>query len=189
MFAEMALTKQCSMCKKELGRMHCTGCDEYFCAEDFKTHRKELSTEMNRIDEERSRLDVAINNRVQHDEQQRANFFELIEKWKNSFIEQAEKAAKEAREEVTHLLNPKQMNIITELKSFSQELVHLKDSENYVEDDLTRLDEKIRQFKENLSEATQPITIKLKTERSDAINWNGFIYVTTGKLISYIFLR
>lgn len=176
MFAEMATTERCSMCDDEVGRMYCTGCKNHFCAEHYEIHRKEMFTEMDKIYEERNRLDVAINNRVQHDDQQ-SPIFELIEKWKNNFIEKVEEAAAKAREQAIQLLNSKQTKIDAEFTSFSQELVRLRNSRNYVEDDLTRFNQMISQYEKNLREENQPTTIKLNTEQSDAINWDSLIYV------------
>ncbi len=98
---------------------------------------------MDRIDEKRNRLNVTINNRVQHDDQQ-SPILELIEKWKNTFVE---KAATKVCEQAIQLLNCKQTTVNAEFKSFSQELVRLKDSKNDAEDDLTRLNQRISQLK------------------------------------------
>jgi len=86
-------------------------------------------------------------------------------------------------------LNAKRVKINTEFKSFSEELAHLKESKNYVEHDLKRLNQMISQFKQDLKQSTQPTTIVLRTEKSDGINWESLIYVeekqatVIGKLI------
>jgi len=164
------------MCKKELGPMYCTGCDEYFCWKDFKTHREGMFTEMDRIVEERNRLQDAINNGVQSNDQQ-SPLIEQIDKWQKSAIEKVKQVAAQARQQVIQLLNSRRIKINTEFKSFSQELAHLKESENYVEYDLIRLNQMISQFKQDLRQSNQPTTIQLHTEQSDGINWDSLIYV------------
>jgi hypothetical protein len=195
----MATSKRCSVCNKELGPMHCTGCDEYFCWKDFKTHREGMFTEMDKIVEERNRLQDAINNGAQRNNQQ-SPLIEQIDKWETITIKKVKQAAAQARQQALHLLDSKRMKITTEFKSFSQELGSLKESENYVEHDLTRLSQMINQFNQDLKQSTQPITIELHTEQSDKINWDSLIYVeekqtftnyqqpqqqTTSKLMNY----
>jgi hypothetical protein len=168
--------------------MHCTGCDEYFCWKDFKTHREGMFTLMDKIVEERNRLQDEINNGIQHNDQQNP-LIEQIDKWEKSIIEKVKQVAAHARQQASISLNAKRVKINTEFKSFSEELAHLKESENYVERDLTRLDQMISQFKQDLKQSTQSTTIVLRTEKSDAINWESLIYVeekqatVIGKLI------
>jgi septal ring factor EnvC (AmiA/AmiB activator) len=181
--------------------MHCTGCDEYFCQKDFKIHGEEMFTEMDKIIEERNRLQDEITNRIQHNDQQNP-LIEQIDKWQKNTIEKVNQVATQARQQVSELLNAKRVKINTEFKSFSQELAQLKESENYVEHDLTRLNQMISQFKKDLRQSTQPTTIVLHTEQSNKINWETLIYVeemqsftkkkrqaiVIGKLMSYFFL-
>jgi septation ring formation regulator EzrA len=75
------------------------------------------------------------------------------------------------------LLNSKRTKITTDFKSFSEQLVHLKQTENYAEHELARLNQKIDQFKQDLERLTQPPIIKLYTEKSDGVEWNRLIYV------------
>ncbi len=198
MSTAMATSKQCFMCNKELGPMHCTGCDGYFCGKDFKIHREEIFTEMDRIIEESNFLQDEINNGIQNNDEQNP-LIAQIDQWKNATIKKVKKMAAKARQQAIQLLNSKWMEVDTKLKDFSQELVHLRESENYVEHDLIRLDQMINQFKQDLRQATQPEMVKLHIEQSDAINWNCLIYVeekqtstnnqeqqeTAGKLNSY----
>jgi predicted double-glycine peptidase len=156
--------------------MYCTGCDEYFCSKDFKTHREGIFTEMDKIVEERNRLQDVINNTLQSNDQQNP-VIEHINQWQNNIIEKVKQVAAQARQQAIELLNSKRIKINTEFKDFSQELAHLKESEDYVEHDLRRLNQMISQFKQDLRQSTQPTTIKVHTEQSDGINWDSLIYV------------
>ena len=176
MTTEMATAKRCSVCKKELGSMHCTGCDAYLCMKDFKLHRDELSTKMDGVVEERNRLQDEINNVAQPNDQQNP-LIEQIDQWQKVTIEKVKQVAAQARQQAIQLVTSKQEKITTEFQSFSQELAHLKESENYVEPDLTRLSQMINQLKQDLRQSTQQTTIILHTEQSDGIDWGRFIYV------------
>lgn len=172
----MATSKQCSMCNKELGRMYCTGCERYFCRKDFKTHQDEIFTGMEKIIEERNCLQDAINQSVSNNNQNNP-IIEQIEKWKNSAIEKIKQVAALAHQQAIEMLHAKRVKITTDFKSFSEELVHLKESENYVEHDLERLNQMITKFKQDLKQSNQPTTIEIHTEESDKINWDSLIYV------------
>jgi septal ring factor EnvC (AmiA/AmiB activator) len=147
-----------------------------------------MFTLMDKIVEERNRLQDEINNGIQHNDQQNP-LIEQIDKWEKSIIEKVKQVAAHARQQASISLNAKRVKINTEFKSFSEELAHLKESENYVERDLTRLNQMISQFKQDLKQSTQSTTIVLRTEKSDAINWESLIYVeekqatVIGKLI------
>jgi hypothetical protein len=164
------------MCNKELGPMHCTGCDKCFCWKDLKTHREGMFAEMDRIVEERNRLQDVINDGIQPNDQQ-SPLIEQIDQWQHITIEKVKQVATQAREQAIQLLNFKRMKINTEFKSFSQELAHLKESENYAEHELTRLNKMIDQFKQDLTQSAQPTAIEVHTEQSDRINWDSLIYV------------
>jgi chromosome segregation ATPase len=203
MFTEMATSKRCSMCKKEMGPMYCTGCDSYFCTKDFRTHREGIVTEMDGIVEERNKLQDEINKAAQRNDQ-RSPLIAKINEWQEATIEKIKQAAAQARQQVVQLLNSKKVKITTEFQTFSQELAHLKETENFVEHDLTRLKQMIEQFHYDLKQSVQPTNIELHKEQSDEIDWNRVIYVeekrdravnqqrqpqATGKLVRYFILR
>jgi hypothetical protein len=135
-----------------------------------------MFTEMEKIIEERNHLQDVINNAIQSHDQQ-SPILEQIDEWQNRTIEKIKQVAAQARQQAIQLLGAKQMKINTEFKSFSQELANLKESENYVEHDLIRLNQMISQFKQDLRQSIQLTTIELHTEQSDRINWDGLIYV------------
>jgi uncharacterized phage infection (PIP) family protein YhgE len=173
----MATGNRCSESKcKDLGPMYCTGCDHYFCWKDFKIHREGMFTEMDKIVEARNHLQDEINNGTQGNNQ-KSPLLDQIDKWRDSTIERVKQVATQARQQAIQLLDAKQTKINTDFKSFSQELARLKETENYVEHDLTRLDQMIKQFKQDLRQSTQPTAIKLITEQSDRIDWDRLIYV------------
>jgi predicted protein tyrosine phosphatase len=172
----MANSKQCSTCQKYVAAMHCIGCDSYFCAKDFRGHRQKLFNKMDGIIGERNELQEQINTIAQLNDTQ-SPLIGKINEWEKITIEKVKKTAKHAREQASQLLNSKRVKITNEFKSFSQELVDLKESENFVEYDLTRLQQMVRQFDQDLKQLKQPASIELSTEQSDRINWDRLIYV------------
>jgi septal ring factor EnvC (AmiA/AmiB activator) len=178
----MAVAKGCSMCGKQAGSVHCTGCDGYFCWKDIKTHREGMFIEMDKIVEERNHLQDQLNNGAQLNSQQNP-VIEQIDVWEKNIIAKVKQAAAKARQQAIELLNAKRMKINTEFESFTKELIRLKDSEDYVEHDLTRLNQMIGQFKQGLKDSTQPNKIVLHTEQSNGINWECLIFVEAQQAI------
>jgi predicted protein tyrosine phosphatase len=172
----MASSKQCSTCQKYMASMYCIGCDAYFCAKDFRGHREILFNEMDGIMGERNELQEQINTVGQQNDTN-SPLIGQINDWEKITIEKVKKTAKHAREQASQLLNSKRVKITNEFKSFSQELVDLKESENFVEHDLTRLQQMVRQFDQDLKQLKQPVSVELSTEQSDQTNWDRLIYV------------
>ncbi len=56
----IATSQQNSMSNKESGLMNSTGCNEYLCSKDFKIHHKEMFIQVDKIVEERNRLEDII---------------------------------------------------------------------------------------------------------------------------------
>lgn len=156
--------------------MHCTDCDKYSCRKDFKIHSEKIFTEMDKIVEERNRLHDEIINRIQHNDQHNP-LIEQIDKWQNITIEKIKQVAAQVRQQAQQFFDAKWVKINTEFKSFSQELAHLKELQNYAEYDLTRLNQGISQFKQDLTQSIQPTNIVLHTEQADKTNWKSLIYV------------
>ena len=179
----MATSNLCFKCNKEPGLMPCTGCEKYFCWKDFKIHREEMFVELDKIVEERNHLQEALNNeRPRNDET--SPLLEQIDQWQRSTIAKVKQVAAQVRQQTVELLNRKQAKISEEFKSFSQELVKLRESENYVEHDLRRLKQKIGQFKQDIKQSTQPATIVLHTDQSDQIHWESLIYVEEKQVVA-----
>jgi len=169
-------TNRCSVCQKELGTSYCTGCGVFFCTKDFKTHRGILFNEMDSIIAHRNSLLDRIKKATQHKDSHNP-LLAQIDDWEKMMIEKVKIVAENTRQQVTQLVNSKRTKLSDDFKRFSQELTNLKETENFVEDDLTRLKSMIHEFNYELKHLTKPVTVELHTELSDQIVWNQLIYV------------
>lgn len=167
--------KRCSVCQKEHGTSYCTGCGVYFCTRDFISHRGALFNEMDSLVVLRKELKEDIEQAMQKDDQD-SPLFGQIDHWQKLMIEKVKLVAEHTREQVSHLLNSKRVKLNKDFQKFSQELVHLKDTENYVEQDLTRLRYVIHQFNQELKELNKPNSIVLHTAHSDRIVWSQLLF-------------
>jgi len=173
----MASSRQCDTCSKPSASMHCIGCDKYFCNKDFAGHRNVLLGKIEKIVENRNQLQEAISNSIESNGGQNSPVIAEIDEWEKTIIKKVKDVAAQAREGAIQLLTSNQTKIQTEFKKFSQELAALRESEDFVEPDLDRLNQMINQFKLDIKQSTQPTTIKLHTKQSDQIVWKSLIYV------------
>jgi len=176
MHREMPILKPCAKCNKSFGACYCTGCKTYFCFKDFLDHRNQLKNEIDRVFEECINLQGNIIEAVERNDYQ-SPVLATIDEWEKATIEKVKKAAEQARRQVVTILNTKRVEIPNEFKKLTEELVQRKESEDFVEHDLTRLKEKLRQLDENVKELAYPPAIVLNTKLSDQISWQRLIYV------------
>ncbi|CAF0978321.1 unnamed protein product [Adineta steineri] len=172
----MAKSNQCSTCQKPTGVMHCIGCDRYFCTKDFRSHREILFTEMEQLIEERNKLQEKINTTAKPNNSSDP-VIEDINAWERITIERVKQTAESARQQANELMTSKSVKTTNEFKGFSDELADLKETEDYVEHDLIRLQEKIIQLNLDLTQLSQGTRLELNREESERINWNYIIYV------------
>lgn len=166
---------QCSVCQKELGTSYCTGCGVYFCTKDFKNHRGILSRGIDTVITHRNDLQEKIHKATQRDNPH-SPLLARIDEWEKVMIEKVKLVAENTRQQVAQLLNSKRVKLNNDFRRFSHELVHLKETENFVEHDLSRLKHMIQQFNYELKQLTKPLTIELHTQQSDRIVWSQLIY-------------
>jgi hypothetical protein len=172
----MATSNRCSVCRQEIGVLICPGCNAYFCMKDLRGHREKLSTELDRVIEERAGLQEKINRTTQHSVSS-SPLIVQIDQWQNDMIRSVKQVAEQARRHVFELSDSKRVKLGTEFMTFSQELAHLKETQNFVEHDLTRLKQRVRELGQDLGQLSQTANIELYTVQSDRIEWNRLLYI------------
>ncbi|UJR27030.1 hypothetical protein I4U23_008334 [Adineta vaga] len=168
-------TNRCSVCHKGLGTSYCTGCGTCFCTKDFKTHRKALSNEMAGVITHRNTLRDRIERLIKSNDLHSPLLLQ-IDEWQEMMIEKVQLVAEQTRRQVTQLLNSKRTKLNENFTRFSYELNNLKETENFIEADLTRLKHKVHELNKELKHINEPITVELHTELSDQIIWDDLIY-------------
>jgi chromosome segregation ATPase len=180
----MATSKQCSMCEKGTGKYFCIGCEEYFCKKDFHNHREILNNELDGFVEDRNTLQEKIAKATQQ-KNILSPLLLQIDDWQKKMIENVKQAAEQARQHVIRMLNSKQIEINSKFEKFSQELINLKETEDFVEPDLKRLKQTINQLNQDLKHLAQPPEIELHVEESQSVAWDRLIYVVEKTKTNY----
>jgi chromosome segregation ATPase len=164
------------MCEKGSGAYFCTGCKAYFCMKDLKNHHAQLLNELDVLVEDRNALHQKLSKDTKPNNSS-SPLLAQIDEWQRATMEKVKQAADEARQQVTKILNSERSEITTKFENFSKELIRLKETEDFVHDDLTRLQQMIRQLNQDLKQLAQPPTIVLHTEQTNQVVWNCLIYV------------
>ncbi|CAF1269168.1 unnamed protein product [Adineta steineri] len=100
-----------------------------------------------------------------------------IDEWQRATLEKVIQTADQARQQVKKLLSSDREEIERRFREFSSKLNHLKETEDFVEDELTQLKELVHIFKQDLKQLSESPSVELHIEQSDQIFWNRLIYV------------
>jgi DNA repair exonuclease SbcCD ATPase subunit len=159
------------MCTKRAGTCLCAGCKAHFCRKHFNDHHEQLLKELDGYVEERNTLQDQINKADPHNA-----ILLQIDEWKKTMIEKVTQVAEQARNQVT-VPSTKRADIATKLKELSDKLSYLKETEDFVEDDLKQLKEMTDKLRQDIEKATELPSLELHIDESEQINWNRLIYV------------
>jgi hypothetical protein len=159
------------MCTKGAGTCLCGGCKAYFCRKHFNDHHAILLNELDGYVEECNILQDQINKTDPH------NIILLqIDEWQCAMIDKVKQVAEQARQQIK-VPSPKRAEFKTRFKEFSNKIGLLKETEDFVEDDLLRLKEMIHTLKQDLKELDESPSIELYVEQNEQIAWNRLIYI------------
>jgi hypothetical protein len=143
---------------------------------DLKIHHGQLLHQLDVLVEERNDLQEKINNSTQHKDF-RSPLLLQIDEWQKLTMERVKQAAEQARRQVIEVVIFERENMKIQFDKLSQELVRLKETEDFAENDLERLKQTMRLLNQNLRNLIQPSTVELHVEQGDKIAWNRLIYV------------
>jgi hypothetical protein len=143
---------------------------------DLKNHHVQLLTELDVLIEDRNELHEKINKATQQSHSA-SGLLSKIDEWQKITLAKVKEAADRARQQVSIIMNTKRMEIATKFETFSKELVHMKETEEFVHDDLTRLQQMIQDLNQDLKQLAHPPSVELRTEQSNQVDWNCLIYV------------
>ncbi len=172
----MASSNRCSVCPKGVGTCYCPGCKAYFCNKDFPTHRRMLVNELDELTVDRNELHEKIN-KASSQKHSDSSLLSQIDVWQEDMIQKVKQTAQHARQQVLKILNSTQEEIIRQFQAMSQEMEQLRETEDVLEQDLSRLKNQIEQLQKSLGNLYQSPTLELKMKQSEQIAWHRMICV------------
>jgi chromosome segregation ATPase len=172
----MASSSHCSVCPKGAGSCYCPGCKAYFCNKDFRNHREMLAHGLDELTVNRNELQEKINKASSH-KHSGSSLLSRIDAWQDDTIQKVKQAAQQARQQVLKIINSKREEITRQFQALSKEMEQLRETEDVLEQDLSRLKNQIKQLHKGLENVSQSPTIELNMKQSEQITWHRMIYV------------
>ncbi|CAF1309684.1 unnamed protein product [Rotaria sp. Silwood1] len=105
------------------------------------------------------------------------DLFDQIEQWKKTTINKVKQAAEKAHHELIELIDKQRITTIKQLEPITKEIRCLREEENFAEDDIDRLKQKINEIQNKLQQFTQKGTTKAILVVNNQIDWNQIIYI------------
>jgi hypothetical protein len=141
--ASSAVSNKCIAnkdCKKN-GIIKCDGCSSRFCSDHFPIHRRELETRLELLFSDRDQFYHELTQRSQDP----TELLTQIDRWEQTVHDCVKKTASNARDRIRELAATKSNN--PEFDQFSEDLRRRKESEDYFEYDIERLEQQLKQIK------------------------------------------
>ncbi|CAF4144432.1 unnamed protein product, partial [Rotaria magnacalcarata] len=172
----MISSNYCSACYECDDTCYCSGCKDYFCDDDFKSHREMLINELDEFTADRKDLQKNIN---EGNSNQRSvlDITATFDEWEERTIEKVKQAAELAKKQVVKIINSNQEESAIRFRNISKELDDRRVKKSVLEHDITRLKQEIYQLKEDVIRMIQTSTIELNMKQGDEIEWNEMMYV------------
>ncbi|CAF2881613.1 unnamed protein product, partial [Rotaria sp. Silwood2] len=104
------------------------------------------------------------------------DLFDQIEQWKKTTINKVKKAAEKAHHELIELIDKQRITITKQLQLITEEICCCRE-ENFVENDIDRLRQKINELQQKLQQFTEKDKTKSVIVDNDQIDWNQLIYI------------
>ncbi|CAF1280484.1 unnamed protein product [Rotaria magnacalcarata] len=145
------LSAKCSCCKKS-GIAQCDGCANGFCSTHFREHRHYLDTKFAQLLHDRSILPhqlVDYSSKIK--QAQLKTLPHDINQWEEQALKSVTQTAERVRNRIKELMTLRTSTIKADLDQISMELRKRKFENNYFEQDIKHLSEKLDQIQIDLN--------------------------------------
>ncbi|CAF1482454.1 unnamed protein product, partial [Rotaria sordida] len=105
------------------------------------------------------------------------DLFNQIEQWKIATIKKVEKAAERVHHELIELIDNQRTTITKQFESITKEIHCRQEEENFVENVIDELRQKINKLKQRVEQFTRKDTTKFTIVHNNQIDWNRLIYI------------
>jgi chromosome segregation ATPase len=109
-----------------------------------------------------------------------------IDAWQENTIQKVKQTAQQARQQVLKIINSKREDITKQFQTLSKEMKELRETEDVLEQDLSRLKKQIEQLHKGLGNLSQSLTVELNMKHSEQIAWHHLICIEDKSLSSQI---
>lgn len=138
-------------------------------------HRQQLSIEFEKLIEIRNELHQQMSEKREV-VQLRLSLLSQIDEWQNTTIEKVHRTAAKTRDQMVQLLDDKLNDVDNEFDYITKQLRDLQQMENFVENDLSHLNNHISQLQKKFRQITELPSVKLNKQQSEQIDWMCIIF-------------
>jgi chromosome segregation ATPase len=134
---------------------------------------------VNALDEltvDRNELQEKIN-KASSQKHSDSSLLSQIDAWQENTIQKVKQTAQQARQQVLKIINSKREDITKQFQTLSKEMKQLRETEDVLEQDLSRLKTQIEKLQKGLETLSQPSAIELNMKQSEQIMWHRMICV------------
>ena len=156
----------CFACKKAAGILKCQGCKNDFCYRHVAEHRQELGKQMEALTTDHNQLQHIITE--QETQPNSHPLMKRIDEWKQQSIEKINDAAEKIRQDLLTILQARRSEVSNNLVHLTEELIHAREEDDYVETNLKEWVDKLEKLKADLN-ACQTIDFNQKYDGNTLI--------------------
>ncbi|CAF3174185.1 unnamed protein product [Rotaria socialis] len=173
--ATLTTSSECSQCSKTKAQCTCRGCQGSFCTKHFNEHRQQLSVRFDQEigeahDELVQQIDKLTRQNKIHDD-----IFSEIDRWETRMIKKIQQVAEKVRRQIIELVSQGTETLNDELKALTKDIRRCRQEDDFVEEDIENLRQKIYELQSSFEKTTVSNDIEV-IERKDPIKWNRMIY-------------
>jgi chromosome segregation ATPase len=148
--ATTAGKSQCVICRKERSAVRCEGCFQIFCYNHLNDHRQELNKIFEEIETNRDVFRQTLNE--QKTDPKNHSLIKQIDQWESNSIAIIQQTAQECRERVLEQRDEHFKQIEINLTKLTNEIREVRQENDFNENDLNRLKEKLTQLGKELDQ-------------------------------------
>ena len=171
---------RCVTCSKAKSAVRCEGCLQTFCYEHLPDHRQELSTELNKIEDQRDLIRHTLNEKTA--DSNKNSLMQQIDQWEQDSIENIQEAAKECEQKLLQHTTKYVNRLETDLAKLTNQIRQSRIENDFDEINLNDFKEKLLQLAKELE---QPSSISIQQDATALVNKISVI-TSESKFINFI---
>ena len=163
--ATVSTKRICSVCNKSKISYNCQGCSKLFCLDHLSEHRKNLSRELEEIQNDHDQLRQDLNE--QTTDPTKHSLIKQIDRWEIESINKIKQHAQLCREKLLKSSARLLHGIEEQLNNFAQQIKEIYQENEFTEVDLNDLKQKLQKLHEQLH---RPRDISIRQQSTSFIH-------------------
>ena len=155
----------CVTCKKDKLTYPCGGCSNRFCLDDLLKHRKDLSQELDHLQNDHDQLRQDLND--QKSNPRKHSIIKQIDRWEEESIDRIKQTAQQCRDKWINYSGASLLGIEKKLNDLAGQIKEMSSENEYNETDLSHVKQRLETLQE---EVHRPTNVSIKEQSTSFIN-------------------